>query len=400
MKACILFVGLVVAVLGFSLARAQAPVMLGLGDSIGEGVQSTDANYLTQPRSYLNLLALQIGIPFPLPLIETGPLGVVGDTSQRFRLFPDIEAANLSVSGATVSSLLTTRADASSEGQINSETDLVLFPRMGSQVEIAEALHPLIIVCWIGNNDVLSAVTSFDQLDASQMTPVEQFSAGFNEIADRLSNAGEFTIFANIPDVTRIGFLVDRQDLVGFLGSDFGLAEGSYTSIVAMLLMKLDVNNGSLLQNPDFVLDAQEVARIQERVAAFNQIINEAAYRLGMPVVDIHGLYNQLTAQPPVLFGTPLSHRFLGGIFSLDGVHPSNITHALIANAFIDTINAYFQVGIPRISDDVLARIFLTDPFVDKDGDGKVRGRFGAGQLETAALFLGISGDLDELPYY
>ena len=40
--------------------------------------------------------------------------------------------------------------------------------------------------------------------------------------------------------------------------------------------------------------------------------------------------------------------------------------------------------------------IFLTDPFVDKDSDGKVTGRFGTGFLETAGPFLGISGDADD----
>ncbi|HQO78839.1 MAG TPA: SGNH/GDSL hydrolase family protein, partial [Thermodesulfobacteriota bacterium] len=263
MKACILLVGLAVAALGSSLAGAQEPMMLGLGDSIGEGVQSIDANYRTQPHSYLNLLASQMGIFFPLPLITSSPAGMVGDVSQRSRLFPRIGAANLSVSGATVNSLLTARADASFEGDIDSETDLVLFPRVGSQVEIAEELHPQGIVCWIGNNDVLSAVLAYDQLDASQMTPVQQFFADFNEIADRLSSAGEFVIFGNIPDVTRVGFLVDRQDLVRFLGSDFGLAEGSYTSIVAMLLIQQDVNNSSLLQDSDYVLDSWEIDRIQ-----------------------------------------------------------------------------------------------------------------------------------------
>jgi len=40
--------------------------------------------------------------------------------------------------------------------------------------------------------------------------------------------------------------------------------------------------------------------------------------------------------------------------------------------------------------------IFVTDPFVDKDGDGKVTGRFGTGLLETVGPFLGISGDAND----
>jgi hypothetical protein len=370
--------------------------MLGMGDSIGEGVQSADASWATQPFSYLNLLAWWFGFPFDLPLIKSGFFGVVGDTSQRSRLMPGLAAANLAVSGADVDSLVNDRADATSAADIDSETDLVLFPRRGSQIEIAESVRAPFIFCWIGNSDVLAAATSFDQLDASQMTPVEEFAAAFKAIVQRLGALGSVVTFANIPDVTRIGFLVDRQDLLKFLGSDFGLAEGEHTSIVVMLLIRLGLDDGSLLQDPNFVLDADEVARIQERIATFNRLIAEAAATINMPVADIHARFAAVAAVPPVFFGIPLTPRFLGGLFSLDGVHPSNIGHALIANTFIEAINAHFRTNIPSISETVLNFIFLTDPFVDKDGDGRVPGRFGAGLLETLGPVLGISGDFND----
>ena len=131
--------------ISFSSAQAKTPIMLGLGDSIGEGVQSADANLRTQPFNYLDLLAKQIGVCFHLPLIKSGPLGVVEDTTNRSRLLPFVAASNLSVSGADVNSLLNDKADALSVDEIDSETDLVLFPRIGSQVEIAESLGLLFL---------------------------------------------------------------------------------------------------------------------------------------------------------------------------------------------------------------------------------------------------------------
>ncbi len=53
-------------------------------------------------------------------------------------------------------------------------------------------------------------------------------------------------------------------------------------------------------------------------------------------------------------------------------------------------------MNIPPISQSTMEAIFLTDPFVDKDGDGKVTGRFGTGFLETMGPFIGISGDADD----
>ena len=70
-------------------ASAQVP-FVGMGDSIGEGVQSGDASESTQPFNFLNLIALRLGTSFPLPLIRTGIFGIVGDTSSRSRINPNV----------------------------------------------------------------------------------------------------------------------------------------------------------------------------------------------------------------------------------------------------------------------------------------------------------------------
>ena len=383
------------ALLTASSVTAQQQ-LIGLGDSIGEGVQSADASLFTQPSSYLNLIAGQIGSPFALPLIVTTPLGLVGDTTLRFRLLPFVRSANLAVSGADVNALLREPADALGIFDIDTETDLVLFPRTGSQIEIVESLAATLVVCWIGNNDVLGTVLAFDQLDASQLTPIADFSADFTEIAQRLDALGTPIVFANIPDVTDIGFLVDRQDMIDFVGQDFGLQEGDFTTIVVMLLVRIGLNDGSLIQNPDFVLDAAEVVLIQERTAVFNQIIADEAAKIGMPVVDVNGIFAFIAEHPREILGVTITPRFLGGLFSLDGVHPSDLGHALLAEAFLLKINAELGGGFPLLNLAQLRDIFLSDPFIDKDGDGVVTGRPLAGLLETLGPTLGISGDADD----
>jgi len=374
---------------------AEAPLTV-LGDSIGEGVQSADASFRTQPSGYASLLARELGASLRLPLIVSGPLGVVGETRLRFRLLPFVRSANLAVSGADVGSVLRGRADARSTDGVDSETDLVLFPRRGSQIEIAESMAAPLAVCWVGNNDVLGAALTFDRLDGSQMTPVQAFERDFAELTARLDAASAQVVLANVPDVTEIGFLLDREDLVRFLGADFGLPQGDLTSIVVMFLIRLGLDDGSLVRNPDFVLDAEEQARIRDRVRAFNRIIEAQAAAIGAPVVNVHGLFERAAADPPVVAGVEVTPRYLGGLFSLDGVHPSNFAHALLADAFIATMNAELGSDIALIARTELRRIFLTDPFVDKDGDGRVPGRPLAGLLETLGPVLGVSGDLDD----
>ena len=46
---------------------------------------------------------------------------------------------------------------------------------------------------------------------------------------------------------------------------------------------------------------------------------------------------------------------FLGGIFSLDGLHPSQTGHAIIANYFIETLNGTFHLNLPLVSVEAIA---------------------------------------------
>ena len=376
-------------------SQSTAPIFIGLGDSLGEGVQSADASTRTQPFTYLNLVARQMGVTFPLPLIQSAALGIIGEVTNRSRINPSLAGSNLAVSGADVHSLLNQAAGT----PIQNETDLVLSPRTGSQIQIAESAQAPFTICWIGSNDVLGAVvSSWDHLDASQMTPLANFAADYAQLVSRLSAWHGKVVVGTIPDVTQIGFLVSPQDLVTFLGSDFGLPQGSYTTLPAMLLIKQGINNGGLLHNPSFVLDAQEVLAVQQRTQQFNQIITTSAAQAGFAVADVAAAFTAFANHPPVVAGVTLTKRYLGGLFSLDGVHPSNIGHAFVANVFIRAANQSFGMQIPLISGTILWQTSLADPFIDWNGNLKVRGRPLAGLLETLGPSLGISGDLTDHP--
>jgi lysophospholipase L1-like esterase len=352
-------------------------------------VQSANASDRSQPFSYAKVLANKLGLPLTLPLIRSNSSGVVGSTTGRSRIDPGLRAMNLGVSGADVGSFLRDRADTT----IDTETDLVLSPRTGSQMEIAEALHGRLVLCWIGSNDALGAVTAFDHLDASQLTPVDQFTADFQEIVARLKAAGSIPVFANIPDVVDIAFLMDRQDLIKFLGNDGGLPAGSYTTVGAMMMVRLGLANASVFQDPNFVLDPAEVAIIRGRIDTFNTIIRSTAAAAGFAVVDVHAFFRAIAAAQPIVFGVRITSRFLGGLFSLDGVHPSNFGHAIIAATFIATMNARYGLSLPGFSQAEWMAIVNADPFIDTDGDGRIPGRPGDGLLETLAALLGLSGD-------
>jgi hypothetical protein len=273
---------------------------------------------------------------------------------------------------------------------------LVLFPRIGSQIEIAEAIDPYLVICWIGNNDVLSAVLSFDELDASQMTSIEDFTVAYEELVERLGDLRSAIVLANIPDVHSIAVLVDSEDLVWFMGTDYGLPEGSYTTLPTMFLLDLGLVDGSIFQDPNYVLDPDEVQQISDRIDAFNQIIADRAATIGAPVLDVNGIFRYLVENPPVIMGIPLTRRFQGGLFSLDGVHPSNFAHLLIADQMLNLINLYFGSSFPRVTLEEFVATFLNDPFLDKDQDRSVVGRPFTGFLETIGVLTGFTGDQND----
>jgi hypothetical protein len=378
------------------IASAQAPVpFVGMGDSIGEGVQSADASAATQGYSFLNLIGWRMGADLSLPLIRTGLFGAVGSTDTRSRIDPTTRSRNLAVSGADVDSILTDAATALTVGEIDSETELVLFPETGSQIEVAERLRPAVVACWIGNNDALDAALAFYELNATQLTPLPEFTAKFTELVARLDAIGTKAVFGTIPDVSGIAFLLSRQDLIRFLGSDHGLPEGHLTSVPAMFLVRLGLLGPSIFSNPNFVLDPAEQATINAHVSALNNVIRTTAAAHGMAVADMHAVFDVLRLAPFDFLGTTITTRFLGGLFSLDGVHPSNTGHALSAFVFIDALNQQYGLGIPQIDAASLYWLVQTDPHVDRDGDGRVAGRFGAGLLETMLLLLNITGDTE-----
>ena len=378
-------------------STAQSQVLfVGIGDSIGEGVQSGDANEVTQPYSFLNLMAWRFGASFPIPLIRTNLFGAVGNTDGRSRVDPTVRSLNLAISGADSRSVLLDASTATDVSQIDNETELVLFPHLGAQIDIAERLRPQYIAAWIGNNDALSAALSFDQLNASQLTPVPEFTANFTQLADRIDAIGARAVFATIPDITAIGYLLNRDDLIRFLGSSHGLPQGGLVGLPAMFLVRLGLLPTSIFSDPNYVLDPAEQQIVSSHIGQLNNVIRNVVQSRNMALVEAHGIFEYIASNGLNLFGVNLTTRFLGGMFSLDGVHPSNIGHGLATFFFIEALNQHYGAGISQLDGNILYWLTLNDPFIDKDGDGRVTGRFGVGLLETVFSLLSISGDTND----
>lgn len=91
------------------------------------------------------------------------------------------------------------------------------------------------------------------------------------------------------------------------------------------------------------VLVPTETAEVKKATDAYNTTIESIAKAKGLAFVNTKTVMTQLSSGG-VRFGnfTMTSAFAVGGAFSLDGVHPSARGYGLIANIFIDAINAQY----------------------------------------------------------
>lgn len=110
------------------------------------------------------------------------------------------------------------------------------------------------------------------------------------------------------------------------------------------------------MQDKD-VLTKAEIAEVKVATDAYNLTIKSIADAKGLAFVELKSVTDQLANGGIVYNGFTTTSTFVtGGMFSLDGVHPSPRGYAIIANLFTTAINAKFganfknkDVGLYRI---------------------------------------------------
>jgi hypothetical protein len=370
--------------------------MVVVGDSLLAGFVSGGLVKRDQKRAAPKLLARRAGVrlsqpymsndgvPPPLQIDDRNGNGRLdaaevrrGTTDIGFRKGPGRRVRNLAVPGEDMTSVFD-RLDAEdviadlATGDADGR-DILKFLILGlplrddsvSQLTRALDLRPSFLMVWLGNNEVLSMATR-TRPDVVKMTPAE-FGAAYRQLLGRLADTGADMAVANLPDVTRIAALRGPGDEVTECRGAGGIVEPVEPD--ARLSIALDE---SKLPVPgcQHVLDSAEHAFVRETVVAFNDeiatAIDEVEQNRGVTIarVDMFALFDDVATNGYDVHGDGslvLTTDYLGGVFSLDGIHPSRTGHALIANAFIEAINARFSEAIPPVD---VARVAARDPLV------------------------------------
>ena len=360
-----------------------------IGDSLTAGFQSGSLLDTAQPNGYANLIATQEKFPIVLPLIappgapsvlqlvSINPLVInptPGQTSGRDN--PQIQATDLAVPGHKLVDAISTRPSATpTPGQQQLDTLVLGEPALAiglsrSQLEWAENLDPTTVIVWIGNNDALIADTTGMP---SSMTSVATFTTQYTQLIQSLQqNTKAHLVIANIPDVTSVPFLTPAAvvfaEAVAQSGGTLtpaaasavlGIVPGDLVNItgVGEVTAILTGKQKGPIDDAGF-LSAAEVAQVQATVTQYNQVIAQQAQAANATLVDINTLFATLkSGQVPPINGVPITANFLGGAFSLDGIHPTNTGYAIVANLFIDTMNAAFKQSVADVNVSAVAAV-------------------------------------------
>lgn len=253
-----------------------------------------------------------------------------------------------------------------------------------------------VITFWLGNNDVLGFATS-GGVNPSAPTPTTLFQTWYAQALDSLRAAfpNAKIVVANIPDVRSIPYFTTVGPAVaanlkgafaisfqkrGTTGRGDGasylteanpplltLASGAYAANISKASGKWYVDNGIPVppeidtttmfgldyRNPipdALILDSVEQKMAGDAIAAFNQTIATVAAAKGALLVDVNGIFNSIKANGLSAGGEKYTADFVsGGLFSLDGVHPTAKGAGAVANEFIKAMNNAYGMSISSV---------------------------------------------------
>jgi hypothetical protein len=369
-----------------------------VGDSLAAGFENFSLVDVQQVHSFANVIAQQANTPLTLPLVPCpgipNDLYLAPPPSFWPSFLPYVQplpglvpfprdnpfeqVTNLAVPGQTLHQAL---------NELPTPADLTYVvlgipgqSQAMSQVQTAVSLQPKTLIVWVGNNDALLP-TLTGNLDA--LTPLPQFAADYTTLLQTLHQTKAEIFTANIPDVTETPFFTPVAAFaqlvnvpVGTVAAALGVSPFDYLRPGALPIAAAILTGAqkgplpascpsplaALTPNPiPCVLTAAQALQVKLTILAYNGVIavDSAIYDASM--VDMHSYLHNLHNNGVNVGTTHLTSQFLGGLVSLDGIHPTNTLHALIANQFIPVINRELGTSIPAVSVQLVEQ---SDPLV------------------------------------
>lgn len=404
---CARFVGLVLLVTAASCTDKTADVLgpptapvndlfknyVSIGNSITAGWQSDGINDSTQKQSYAYLLAQQMQTRFAYPSFAkpgcTPPIAnwVTGKRIDSLAPVPGGCALrdptkntdilnNVAVAG-------TYAVDLTSQTAYTAPSGLFTLALGGlSQIQRALLADPTFVTVWVGNNEILGPASTGLLVATpgvpgsglpSKTTWIPQYAAAVNQLKAGAPNLKGGVLIGvvdvvNVPRFfpadtlgTNATFKGQFDQLTGKTNTIIGCGASGYlisTEIISRIrsgavpaVVSCAKNQPQPPLGDIFMIDPTEKATLSSTVVDYNTYIKAKADSLGFAYFDPNLALAQLRAAKlvPVLPSLLSTNKPFGDYISLDGAHPAQLAHKLLANALIDVINAKYATSLPKI---------------------------------------------------
>jgi hypothetical protein len=279
-------------------------------------------------------------------------------------------------------------------GQMGYGTTNAYFARMTSDPATDKvltevlAMNPTFFSFFVGMDEVVTYARKGGSVGS--MTPVNGavgigFDGSIEQALNDLTANGAKGIVSNIPDVTDLPYfttipynglnlteekaasLNQIYNPIGIyfqVGANPFMIEDPSTGIfgvrqmekgeLVLLSVPLDSvkcnSMGSLFPfRNEFVLTLTEIAEIQSKTQAYNNVLENLSIQRNLAFVDSYSFLKKLKSGH-VYNGISLSLKFVsGGVVSLDGLTFNPKGNALLTNEFIKTINIKYASTIPLV---------------------------------------------------
>ena len=351
--------------------------LVTFGASLTMGSQDASISQRSQLHGPAAIIARQLGAHLAIPLLKPGYLpaltpadidplscrpknrdifGTIGARAQeelipklkdqagnivlsKLRVDPNLESTNLAIGGFRIgetvsgaSSLFGTILEhvvwdpkVDGVGLVNHPDD--------TQLERLVALQPTIAISTdlIGNDYNNVNLFTDGVPDLAALTPVEDLRASLRVLLTQLDATGAEVFLATGPDNTVLPMYPEKVAALRAAG----FSEAEATGWLAALRARIDAYNQVL----------------REEVAAYPRV----------HLVDLHAKVAVILAQGVELRdGNKLLPSPFGGLLSLDTMHFSDTGYAVLANVFLEEINAALGTEVPLVD---LAPINATDAY-------------------------------------
>ncbi|HEY0395003.1 MAG TPA: SGNH/GDSL hydrolase family protein [Candidatus Elarobacter sp.] len=274
-----------------------------------------------------------------------------------------------------------------------------------TQVQAAKSLHAQVATVWLGSNDLLKL--AFSHLGVPATSP-QAMHDDIKSIIVQLQGSGSKVAVANLVDVMGAATFIPQpayqQTLQGYITglliakganpvqaqaaavlyspayaaqetAQLGLGPNGYFTINA-LFKTLQTAAAQIpasappvaptLNSGDFI-DGTTADTVKSLNTQYNASIAAAASETNAALVDVNATFKAIATAGGTNTNPPKCCTLLyrGGLTSLDGLHPSNTGYAIIANVWIQSLNAAYNLGIPAVS---VGAVYATDPYAPGNG--------------------------------